>query len=321
MYMFKYVMKRIGLMLLITFCIMTISFVLIKLLQPEVTQMGAQAKLELARREALGYNKPILEQYAIYLKNFFTNGELGVSWRIDYMKPVGALMVSRMAPTLILNIISILISVPLGILFGIWAALKKNKATDHTISVAVMIFISVPSYVVAFLLQYILGFKLGIFPLVAASLNDAGGSWLSPVMIHSLVMPILSLSFGSIAGFARFTRAELTECLTSEYMLLARTKGLTRAQATRKHALKNAMVPILPMIIATLSSLFGGAMITEQIFAINGMGSLMIRAISLLDYDVFVGATMFYTLIGLSASLLVDLSYGFLDPRIRMGAR
>ena len=134
-------------------------------------------------------------------------------------------------------------------------------------------------------------------------------------------MPIIALSFGEIAGLCRFTRAELTETLTQDYMLLARTKGLTKGQATRRHALKNAMVPILPMIISSFIGILGGSMIIEEIFSIPGVGSLYIKSITLFDYDVFMLDTIFYVLIGLLAGIVVDISYGFIDPRIRMGER
>lgn len=321
MAMFKYILKRIGLMFVTTFIIMTICFVLIKLLEPETPMMGAQAELEMARREALGYNKPIMVQYGIYLKNIITEGDWGTSWKVDYMEKVGTVISARIMPSLLLNIYSLLISMPIGIGLGIAAALMKNKWQDHFLSTIVMVFISVPSYVFAFVLQYTLGFKMGLFPVVLSSLHDAGGSWTSSIMLKSMVMPVMALSFGTIAGMVRFTRAELSEALTSEYMLLARTKGLTKAQATMRHALKNAMVPILPSIIASFASILSGSMIIEKIFAVNGIGQLYIKSISLLDYDVFISTGMFYTIIGLATSIVVDLSYGFLDPRIRMGEK
>jgi len=300
---------------------MTIDFVLIKLLQPELPMMGAEAELEKARRSALGYDKPIMQQYGIFLKNIVTTGDWGTSWKIDYLKPAQEVIVSKLPPTIILNLYSTILSIPLGILFGIIAAIYKNKWIDHFISIIVMLFISVPSFVYAFLLQYSLGYKLGLFPVIVSSLYDAGGSWWTFKMFHSMVLPILSLSFGAIAGFTRSVRAELTEALTSEYMLLARTKGLTRGQAIRRHALKNAMVPVLPGIIAFVLSIMSGAIITEKIFAINGIGKLYITSINLLDYDLFVATGMFYTAIGLVVSIVTDLSYGLLDPRIRIGER
>lgn len=320
MTMFKYVLKRIALMMVVFMIIMTVCFTLIKLLEPEVP-MGSMGAVEEARREALGYNEPIMVQYGIYLKNILTEFDWGTSWKIDYMIPVGEVISSRLLPTILLNVFSILISIPIGIGLGIFAALKKNRWQDNFISTAVMVFISVPSYVYAFILQYWLGFKLGLFPIVLSSLYDAGGSWFSGVMLKSMVLPVMALSFGTIASLTRFTRAELTEALTSEYMLLARTKGLTKRQATIRHALKNAMVPILPSIISLFIGIMSGAMIIEKIFAVNGIGQLYLKSISFLDYDVFIATSMFYTIISLAGTIVVDLSYGFLDPRIRMGAK
>ncbi len=319
---FIYILKRLGAMLLTLIVIYVMSFVLIKLLPVEKSiGQGNAARIEEARREALGYNKPIMEQLWIYTKNILTKWDWGTSWKIDYMADVGDVIASRLPPTMLINVYSLLFSVPVGILLGIFAAIKKNKWQDQLISVMIMLFISVPSYVYAFLVQYILGFKAGWFPLVTSSLYDAGNSWFSWTMFHSMVLPVLSLSFGDIAGLARFTRAELTEQLSSDYMLLARTKGLTRSQATVRHALKNAMVPILPSIISMFVGVIGGSIIIEQIFGVPGIGALFLKSINLKDYDVFMASSMFYTVIGLAANILIDLSYGFLDPRIRMGER
>ena len=319
--MLKYVLKRILLMVFVLFCIVTICFMLIRLL-PMTMPTGTVAQIELikARWEALGYEKPLLEQYGIYLKNVFTKFDFGTSWYIQYRQPALDVILDRLLPTVLVNFYSLIISTPVGIAFGIYAAVKKNKWQDHVISTAVMIFVSIPSYVYAFLVQYFLGF-LGGLELDVYSLQEAGGSWFSLKMLYSMILPILALSFGSVAGLCRFTRAELTESLTSEYMLLARTKGLTRAQATTRHALKNAMVPILPSIIASFIGILGGSMIIEQIFGIPGVGRLFIQSINLRDYDVFMIDSIFYTFISLLAGIVVDISYGFIDPRIRMGAK
>ena len=140
-------------------------------------------------------------------------------------------------------------------------------------------------------------------------------------MFKSMFPAVLSLSFGSIAGYCRSTRAELTEVLTNDYMLLARTKGLTKGQATVRHALKNAMVPIFPGIVGEFVSVLSGSLVIEKIFDINGVGGLYLMAIGTKDYDSFMFLSGFYILIGLLASIIIDLSYGFIDPRIRMGAK
>ncbi len=308
-------------MLLSFFVIITVCFVLVRMLPRTLpTDKNLAAVIE-ARWEALGYNKPIIVQYGIYLKNIFTAWDFGTSWYISTLTPAWDVIVDRLAPTVLVNLYSLLFSIPIGLLLGILAAVKKNKWQDTFISTATMIFISVPSYVYAFLVQYFFYYKLGWFPAIVSSLADAGGSWFSPKMFYSMILPVLALSFGEIAGLCRYTRAELTETLTSDYMLLARTKGLTRGQATVRHAMRNAMVPILPMIISSFISILGGSMIIEQIFSIPGVGKLYIQSIQLLDYDVFMMDTVFYTFIGLLAGIVVDISYGFIDPRIRMGER
>ncbi len=319
--MTKYVIKRVLLMLLTLFAIVTICFMLIRLLPRELpTDKNLQAVIT-ARWDALGYNEPLLVQYFIYLKNIVTEWDFGTSWYIAFRQPAWDVLLDRLLPTVLVNLYSFILSIPLGIALGIFAAIKKNKWQDQVISTGVMIAVSVPSYVYAFLVQYLLYFKAGWLPLTVYSLADAGGSWFTGKMFFSMLAPVIALSFSQIAGLCRFTRAELTETLTSDYMLLARTKGLTRRQATVRHALKNAMVPILPMIISTFISILAGSMVIEQIFAIPGVGQLYIKSIRLFDYDIFMIDTIFYTFVGLLAGIVVDISYGFIDPRIRMGQK
>ena len=303
------------------FIIVTMTFMLIRVLPREMPVDKVQAAAIAARWEALGYNKPLLEQFWIYIKNIVTKWDFGTSWYISPRTDANKVLSDRLLPTVLVNTYSMLVSVPIGILCGIYAAVRKNKWDDHFISTAVMVFISVPSYVYAFLVQYFLYFKLGLLPLTMRSLADAGGSYFTWKMFVSMIPAIIALSFGSIAGYTRFVRAELTESLTSEYMLLARTKGLTRAQATSRHALKNAMVPVLPSVLSELINVMAGSMIIEQIFSIPGVGQLYIRSLNLLDYDVFMMDCVFYTFVGLLAGIVTDLSFGFIDPRIRMGER
>lgn len=319
MYMFKYIMKRIGL-LIMTFCIiMVICFVLIKLLPIVIdVQIGKDSEIIKAQLEARGYFDPIPVQFINYIKRIF-QGDFGVSVNLpEYRnKPVWDVFVQHLPPTVLINVYSTLVAVPIGIALGIFAALKKNKWQDHTVSTLVMLVISVPSFVYAFLIQYIICFKLDWFPLTM----NSGYDYFSWDMFKSMVPAVICLSFGSIAGYARYTRAELTEVLTSEYMLLARTKGLTKGQATTRHALRNAMVPIFPSIVGEFVAVLSGSLIIEKIFAIPGVGGLYLDAINTQDYDFFMLLSGFYILIGLVAGIVIDLSYGVIDPRIRMGAK
>ena len=319
--MSKYIIKRILFMFLTLFVIMTMCFVLIKLLPlPAVREMGRDINLVLAKREKMGYNKPILVQYFLYLKSIILDWDWGVGEQMYEGLGVWDVMMQKLPYTVVVNLYSILISIPLGLGLGIYAALKKNKWQDAFISTLVMVFISVPSYVYAFLVQYFFCFKLKWFPLQLASLNQAG-SLFSWKMFVSMVPALMSLSFGVIAGFTRYTRAELSEVLTGDYMLLARTKGLTKAQAISRHAMRNAMVVILPMIFGEFIGILGGSMIIENIFGIPGIGNLYINSINVRDYNFFMALDVFYTVIGLASGIVIDISYGLIDPRIRMGSK
>ena len=315
---FKYILKRLALMFFVFFVILTMCFVLIKLLPiTEAAQFGKDMNLILQRRERLGYNKPILVQYFIFLQKSVFGGDWGISEALYRGQDVWQIFVSKIPFSLIVNIYSSLFSVPIGIFLGIYAALKKNKWQDHLISTLVMVFISVPSFVYALLVQYVLCFKLQLFPLQM----EAGTDLFTWSMFKSLVPAVLSMSFGSIAGYTRGVRAELSEVLTSDFMLLARTKGLTRAQATLRHAMRNSMVPIFPMILGEFVLVLSGSLIIEKIFGIPGVGALYVNSITARDYNIFMLDTAFYTLIGLAANIVVDISYGIIDPRIRMGER
>ena len=320
----KYILKRVLFMLLTFFIIISMCFILIRLLPndpPE--QFGKDMQLVLMSRWRQGLTDkngnpiPLLIQYFNFIKNTLIGFDWGTSERLHFGLPCFQIFLEKLPNTILVNAYSSLMAVPLGLMFGIYAALKKNKWQDHVISTGVMVLVSVPSYVYAFLIQYVLCFKLKLFPVIM----DAGKNYFTLSMFRSMFPAVLALSLGSIAGYARFTRAELTEVLTSEYLLLARTKGLTRAQTTVRHALRNAMVPILPSIISEVIAVLGGSLIIESIFVVPGVGDLYVDSITALDYNFFILLSAFDTIIGLTAGIVVDLSYGIIDPRIRMGSK
>ena len=318
MYTFKYILKRLGLMVFTYSAILILCFTLIKLLPlPDVKTFGQDANLIEMRRKLLGYDKPIMEQFGIFVKAVITRWDWGVGEQIYRGQDVGKVFFDKMPITALLNLYSMVISIPIGLGFGIYTALRKNKLDDHIISTGVMVMVSVPAFIYAFLVQYLFCFKLGWFPFQMEASKD----YFTWTMFVSLCPAIMSLSFGTIAGYTRTTRAELSEVLTNEFMLLARTKGLTKGQAVMRHAMRNAMVVIFPGILAAFIDIFSGAVVTERVFSIPGLGNLYINAINNLDYNFFMIDTAFYTLIGLLSSLVYDISLTFIDPRIRVGAR
>ena len=335
----KYILKRVLLMLVTFLIIFLISFALVRAL-PIAFNGGAGAdetkfymqQVSIGRmyeKNGHFYNNPIPVQFINFVKNLivpnsyvvdgvkYTAARWGYSYYVENGLTADQVLFKHLPPTVMINIYSSLFSVPLGIGLGIFMALKKNKWQDNILSVVIMLFISVPSFVDAFLLQYLLGYKWGVLPPTVASFSST--PMFSLAMFRSMLLPIIAMSLGSIAGYARYTRAELTEVLTSDFMLLARTKGLKRSQATVRHALRNSMVPIFPMILGEIISVLSGSIIIEQIFTVNGVGGIYLDSILKRDLDVFQFVSVFYILIGLIGGLVVDISYGIVDPRIRMG--
>lgn len=345
--MVKYVIKRIILALITAFIILSLTFILVKLLP--FPRPSGQESVQFAyyeRQVRLGYvfsfmtkqdesvygkclfefhsgktsyyyyEVPVMQQYFSWLRNIIVDWDWGTSTYIRQNVNASALIAEGLSYSIRINIISVLISVPIGIALGVWAALKKNKMTDHIISTTIMVFISVPSFVLITFLMLWLCYNNKIlptqFPAVTAPASEQAKGY---------IIPVLCLSFGSICGYCRFTRAELCEVMSSEYLLLARTKGLTKRQSILRHALRNAMVPIFPSILAEFIGILGGSMILEQLYGIPGIGKLFVTALSAKDFNVLFVDMAIFTTLGLVAGVLLDISYGFIDPRIRMGAK
>jgi len=349
--MVKYTIERLFLAVVTTFIIMTLTFFLMYMLPFSMPIGSTQAQYAyFLHQEGLGFvvsgtsadSYPNLEylahivitelrvdvyyfrtsiwhQYVSWLSNVFTKWDWGVSSQM-YPNQDVMMVIGRLLPTTIkINIWPVIISVPAGIGLGIWAALKKNKMTDHIISTVIMIFISVPSFVLITFLLLIFSYQTGWLPSKWPDSATVQADW--SMGVKGYIIPTMALSFGSICGYCRFTRAELTEVMSSDFLLLARTKGLTKSQTITRHALKNAMVPILPSILSEVIGLLGGSMILETMYSIPGVGRLYVDAIQNADYNLLMADMSFYTIIGLISGVFLDLSYGFIDPRIRMGAK
>jgi len=312
--MFVYILKRFGAMLLTLFLVMALSFWIIRLMpmsifeNPEVS-VDIQEKLE-AR---MHLNEPMVKQFYYYIEGIVTRGDFGTSVKLHPGLDVFDILTERIPATMMLNFLSLFICIPLGIIIGIAAALKQNKMTDNVLSFLIVVFISVPSFVFAALMQYLFTYLWPIFETTYNSTGTLGEKLLS------MVLPIIALSLNPIATIARYLRGELIENLSSEYMLLARTKGLTRREATVKHVFRNSMVPIANTIIPLITGIMGGSLVVEKIYAVNGMGGELVNSIFAGDHFLTVALLIFYSAISLVTILVVDISYGIIDPRIRVG--
>lgn len=315
--MAKYIAQRIAAMLLTLFIIITIGFMVIRLMPGGIFDEAVDMTFEQKAALEAKYNldKPIPVQYALFLKGLVLEGDWGTSLKMHINVPVWDIIKTKIPVTLYINFFALLISLPLGIAFGIVAAIRKNTMTDYLISFMVVIFISVPSFIFATLLQYFVAFRAGWFPIIFDATSTGFEKF------RGLALPILALSLGPIARVTRYLRAELAETINSDFMLLAKTKGLTERQATINHGIRNSMLPLMNIIVPMFTGIMGGSLVIETIFSIPGMGGIMVKSINAPDYTVTLAALIFYSLISLITVLIVDLSYGIIDPRVRMGGK
>ena len=313
--MFKFILGRIGAMLLTLFLVMTLSFWVIRLMPMTIFE-NPEVSPEVQRRleDRMHLHEPMIVQYYYFIEGIVTKGDFGTSVKIRPGLQVFDIIRERIPPTMLLNFFSLLISIPLGILSGTAAALKRNTWVDNVISFLIVIFISVPSFVFASLMQYVFAFMWPVFPTLYNA--QAPNVWAA---FHSMILPIVALSLNPIATIARYLRGELIETLSSEYMLLARTKGLTQQEATWRHAFRNSLVPIANTIIPLITGIMGGSLVIEKIFAVPGTGGLLVDSILGGDHFLTVALLIFYSLISLVTIFVVDVSYGIIDPRIRIG--
>lgn len=304
----KYVLKRL---LISAVAILSILLVLFLMLQFMPASPFNDEKLtddQIAQLyEKYGLDDPILVQYFRYVKNMF-KGDYGVSYNIAKNVPVSELLKNRLPVSLRLGGQAVVLGALVGLLLGILAALKHNTIWDTITTVISVIGVSLPSYVFALGLSYYIGYRLGWLPL----LYDAN------LPFKSSIMATVALSVFTIASIARFTRTELLEVLDSDYMLLAESKGISGPRLILRHALRNALIPVITVLAPLVVSLMTGSLVIEKIFSIPGIGMLMVTAIQSNDYNVTITLAFVYSVLYILIMLAVDILYGIIDPRIRL---
>lgn len=315
--MLKYILQRLIALIITLFIIISIGFLVVSLMPGSVYEDPdiPQAALD-AFNAKHHLDKPLIVQYYYFLERIILHWDWGTSINMQPNVPVFDLLKHRIPITLQINLYSLLISLPIGIIMGTIAAIKKNSFVDHTISFIVVICISVPSFIFASALQYFIAYKADLFPIIFDSSATIG-----TIRFMSMFLPILALSFGPIARVTRYLRAELAETMNSEFLLLARTKGLTYKQSIIRHGMRNSFLPLVNIIVPMFTNIMGGSLVIERIFAIPGMGGMMVDSINASDHPVTIAILLFYSFISLITVLLMDLTYGIVDPRIRMGGK
>lgn len=302
----KYILKRIGYMLVTLFIIATFSFILMKMLPG--SPLTAEQKVTEAQRAIIeakyGLDQPIFVQYLKYLGNL-VQGDLGVSFQLKN-QPVTDILMAGIPVSAQLGFWALMLGTFFGMLLGLLASIKHNTVFDYAANVISVLGISIPSFIFAGLLQYYVGVKLGWLPIAF---------WGTP---QQMIMPIISLSIFPMAISSRFLRTEMIEVLGSDYMVTAKAKGVSQFSLIFKHALRNALIPLITVMGPMAVSLMTGTLVIEQIFSVPGLGEQFVRGVMTNDFSIIMGTTLLFAFLFIVIILVIDILYGIIDPRIRL---
>lgn len=307
----KYTLKRV---ITAFFTLLAITLVLFILMQLMPGSPFNDEKLNNDQRLALyakyGLDQPVAVQFFKYVGNML-KGDFGVSYNISKNTPISQLIQTRLPISVRIGGCAVGIGAVLGLILGLIAALKHDTIWDSMATIISVIGVSVPSYVFALALSYTLGFKMGWFPMLYSA----------KAALNSSILPSISLSMFTMASIARFTRTEMIEVLGSDYMLLAESKGISGPALIFRHALRNALIPIITVLAPLIVDLMTGSLVVEKIFSIPGVGSLLVNAIQSNDYNVVISLSFIYSAMYILIMLAVDILYGIIDPRIRLAKK
>lgn len=308
----NYALKRLLQLIPILLAITFLSYGMMRIAGSDVVEQKmentsgtvSQEMIDNARAE-LGLDKPFVVQYFTWLGNLL-RGDMGTSYVSN--KPVFSTFVSKLPATLLLTAVSILLTVLISIPLGIWSAVKQNTATDYVIRTASFIGNSLPNFFVSLLLMYLFAIRLGWFPVIS------GG-----VSLQSVALPALTLAIAMSAKYLRQVRATVLDELEKDYVLGARARGVKFSTTMIRSVMKASLVTIITLLTLSIGSLLGGMAIVESIFMWDGVGKLAVDAINMRDYPIIQAYVMWMAIIYVVINLITDLSYHFLDPRIRLG--
>lgn len=307
-----YAVKRLLQLIPILFAITFLSYGMMRLAGSDVVEQKMEntsgtvsREMIDAAREELGLDKPFIVQYFTWLGNL-VRGDMGISYVSN--KPVFSTFVSKLPATLLLAAVSILLTVIVSIPLGVWSAVNQNKATDYVIRTASFIGNSLPNFIVSLLLIYLFAIRLNWFPVISRG-----------VSLQSVALPSLTLAIAMSAKYLRQVRATVLDEIGKDYVLGAKARGVKFSTTLMKSVMKASLVTIITLLTISIGSLLGGTAIVESIFMWDGVGKMAVDAINMRDYPIIQAYVMWMAVIYVLVNLVTDLSYRYLDPRIRLG--
>ena len=312
--MVKFVIKRLFSAIPVLFIVVTLVFFMMRVIpgDPALQILGEDADpadVE-ALRERMGLNDPILVQYVNYLGDIL-RGDWGDS--LYNNKPVFEAIGERLEPTIVLTLYASTIAILVGVPFGILAARKRNSPLDYALTTTAVLGLSAPGFWVGLMMVFYFGVQLRWFPVQGYTFIADGGL---KGALYSLTMPAIALSIQYFSSITRYTRSMMLDVMTNDYIRTARAKGLMETKVYYKHALKNALAPVITQIGFSIAGMLGGATVTETVFNIPGMGKLAYDSLMRRDYTQEQSIILFVAVIFIFTNILLDIIYKMLDPRI-----
>lgn len=309
--MWKYILKRLAISIVTVFLVLFFLFLMLEFMPGSPFNDEKLTETQLALLNAkYGLDQPFFTRFFNYLRLVIFEGDFGVSYAIQKDVAVNTLISGRVMITIRIGLQAIFLGTVIGLLLGLVAALRRNTWIDTGATMISVVGVSVPSYVFALGLCFFLGYKLKWFPITY--------NMSKPLL--SSVLPTISLSMFVVANVARFLRSEMIEVLNSDFMLLVKAKGVKKKNVVMKHGMRNALIPVITVVAPLMVSLMTGSLVVEKIFAIPGMGSLLVTAIQVNDYNIVIALSFIYSILFIGVMLVVDILYGVIDPRIRLSS-
>ncbi|MBN2254596.1 MAG: ABC transporter permease [Deltaproteobacteria bacterium] len=323
--MIPYIIKRILFMVPLLIGITIISFLVIHLAPGSPTDLQTDlnprvsAEMKARMRALYDLDKPLYQQYFIWIEKLAVL-DLGTSFSPDH-RPVIDKIAERLPITIIINVLSLVLIVIVALPIGVLSAVRQDSLFDKITGVFVFIGFAMPTFWLALLLMILFGIYLGWLPI--SGIRSLNYEYLTPIdslidLGKHLILPVLLSAFGGLAGFSRYMRANMLEVIRQDYITTARAKGLSERVVIFKHALRNALLPVITILGLSVPGLIGGSVIFETIFAIPGMGQLFYMATMSRDYPVIMGILFIGAVLTLVGNLIADISYALADPRIRV---
>lgn len=302
--MLRYILKRLLYALITVWVIATLTFLLMKALPGDpFNDPKLKPEVKQALMDKYKLNEPVLKQYGYYLNNLI-HGDLGTSIKFPG-RSVTTIIKTSFPKSFALGWRAMLLASTLGIFFGLVAALNHNKWVDYLVIFIAIIGVSVPNIVMGPFLSYNFGVKLGWLPVTVD--NTA----------RSFILPVITLSLGTLAFVSRMMRTTTLEINGQDYILTAKSKGITKPQVVWKHTIRNAIMPVVTVLGPLFAGIITGSIVVEKVYAVAGLGEYFVNTILSQDYPMIMGITLFYAVLIIASMLIVDIAYGFIDPRLR----